>query len=166
MGVCVYFMLFSWHVLPLSSCGLLQWHMISLSLAGKKRWWGNNASHSLPPHYSVFKAMESCAPAGESGANCRKPEARVCFTARHLKCRIVRNVCILKCFILCLKDSVSGRGKIYIRTLNCFLCRQLNNEASMRHLNNCNRCLLPSAVYCILLFPLHTGEKNTWQTIP
>lgn len=23
----------------------------------------------------------------------------------------LRNVCILKCFILCLRDSVSGRGK-------------------------------------------------------
>lgn len=65
------------------------------------------------PTFVLFKAMELCAPAKGSGAKCRKPEDRVCFTAWHLKCRIIRNVCILKCFILCFKDSVSGRGKIY-----------------------------------------------------
>lgn len=57
-------------------------------------------------------------------------------------------------------------GKEYIRVLNGFLFRQLNKEDDQRHLNNCNRCLLPDAVYCILLFLLHTGEKNTWQTVP
>lgn len=69
----------------------------------------------LATHYHptivLFKAMELCTPAEGSGAKCRKPEARICFTAWHLKCRIIRNVCILKCFILCLKDSGFGRGK-------------------------------------------------------
>lgn len=82
-----------------------------ISLAGNEGWWGSNAGQSPPSHYCIFKVMKLCAPAERSGAICRKPEARICFTAWHLKCRILRNVFILKCLILCLKDSVSGRGK-------------------------------------------------------